>query len=148
MSVVSYSSAQARVLIHFMFKVKYCHRIFEDKQVEKRCGEILQEAAREHGMRVDCIGFDKDHLHGIFDIGLLPVWQAVKVLKGRTAKYLLKEFPHLKKKYFWGSGLWNPSYWADSVGPANYQTIQNYVQNQGKNFKPIILTGQTKLKLN
>ena len=134
-------------MVHLMFKVKYCHKIFDDKRVEKRCAEVFQEAASEYGMQVDCIGFDRDHLHAIVNIGLLAVWQAVKLLKGRTAKFLLREFAYLKKKYFWNSGLWNPSYWADSVGAASYDTIQNYVKNQGQQ-KPTILPGQTRLTNN
>ena len=125
------------MMVHVMFKVKYCHKIFDDVRVEKRCAEILRETACEYGMQVDCIGFDRDHLHAIVDIGLLAIWQAVKLFKGKTAKLLLREFPHLKRQYFWASGLWNPSYWADSVGAASYEAIQNYVKNQGKKPEPI-----------
>jgi putative transposase len=117
-------------MVHLMFKVKYCHAIFKNPRVEKRCAEVLEEAAQAHGMRIDTIGFGKDHLHALCDIGLNSADNAVRYLKGRTAKYLLREFPEMKRRYFWGSGLWNPSYWADSVGMAQYETIKSYVQRQ------------------
>jgi REP element-mobilizing transposase RayT len=36
----------------------------------------------------------------------------------------------LKKRYFWGSGLWNPATYFDSVGN-NASAVRKYVKNQG-----------------
>ncbi len=54
------SSANGRALFHFMFKVKYCHKIFDDKQVKNRCETIFREVAQEHGFEIGEIGFDRD----------------------------------------------------------------------------------------
>jgi putative transposase len=55
----------------------------------------------------------------------------VKKLKGTSAKYLLREFPKVKRRYFWGSGLWNPGYFCVTVGDSYYETTKAYVKKQG-----------------
>ena len=56
-----------------------------------------------------------------------------KKLKGYVAKKLLKKFPWLKKQYFWGSGLWNPSYYMAS--PKDVAALDRYLRKQ-KYFDP------------
>ena len=51
-----------------------------------------------------------------------------KLLKGYIAKKFFEFFPEAKKKYFWDSGLWNPSYYIGS--PRNLQDTINYIKNQ------------------
>ena len=50
--------------------------------------------------------------------------------KGYAAKMLLREFPWLKRQYFWGGGLWNPSYYFDSLG-SDLAKLSEYVRRQG-----------------
>ncbi len=54
--------------------------------------------------------FDRDHIHMIIDMGLYSKHELAKKLKGYTASKLFKLEPWIKKKWFWGSGLWNPAY--------------------------------------
>jgi len=136
---VSYSSSIGRNTLHMGFKVKYCHKIFDDKEVEKRCAEIFHEVSEKYGLIMDEIGFDRDHVHIDIDGG--PNYapkDIAKQLKGTSGRKLLKEFPYLKKKYFWGSGMWNPSYYFDSIGSRTKKEIDIYIRNQGnKTPKPI-----------
>jgi REP element-mobilizing transposase RayT len=53
-------------------------------------------------------------------------------LKGNSGYRLPREFPYLKHKYFWGSGLWSPVYYFDGVGERTCSEIDVYVRNQGK----------------
>ncbi len=129
----SWSSSVGAVITHYTFKVKYCHRVFEDARVEKRCGEIFREVAAEIGADLVELGFDRDHVHFILMTG--PVgepWQIAKKFKGVSAHKLLREFPYLKQKYFWGSGLWSPAYYFESLGTKDYERTRLYVRNQGK----------------
>lgn len=125
------SSANGRALFHFMFKVKYCHNIFDDEQVKNRCDVIFQEVAQEKGFEIVERGFDRNHVHSLIEIGVYSRPQIAKFLKGTSAKKLLREFPYLKWQYFWGSGVWNPSYWGDAVGE-DEQRVTPYIKNQGK----------------
>ena len=144
-SSVSYSSSIGRNTLHMGFKVKYCHRIYDDKQVEKRCAEIFREASEKYGLVLHEIGFDRDHVHIDVDGG--PNYapkDIAKLLKGISGRKLLKEFPYLKKKYFWGSGLWNPSYYFDSIGDKTKEEIDKYIRSQG-NKTPRLAQGQRTL---
>ena len=38
-------------------------------------------------------------------------------------------FPEIKKKYFWGGKLWTQSYFVETIGNADEDTIRKYVQN-------------------
>lgn len=136
---VSYSSSIGRNTLHMSFKVKYCHEIFDDKQVQKRCAEVFWEANKKHGFQIDEIGFDRNHVHIDVDCG--PNYapkDIAKLLKGTSGRKLLKEFPYLKKKYFWGSGLWSPSYYFDSIGSKTKEEIDEYIRNQGRKTPKLI----------
>ena len=142
---VSYSSSIGRNTLHMGFKVKYCHKIFDDKQVEKRCAEIFRELDEKDGLKIGEIGFDRDHVHIDVDGG--PNYapkDIAKLLKGTSGRKLLKEFPYLKKKYFWDSGIWNPSYYFDSIGSITKEMMDEYIRNQG-NKSPILAKGQCTL---
>jgi len=124
------SSANGRALFHFMFKVKYCHNIFDDEQVKNRCETIFRKVAQEKDFVIMEIGFDRNHVHVLIEIGVYSRPQIAKFLKGTSAKKILCEFPYLKQDFFWGSGLWNPSYWGDAVGE-DEQRVTPYIKNQG-----------------
>ena len=132
-SIKSYSSSVGKNVMHMCFKAKYCHKVFDDERVKGRCAEILQDAARRHGVSIRELGFDRDHVHITVDAGPnhSPASMA-KILKGNSGYRLLREFPYLKRKYFWGSGLWSPAYYFDSLGERTCSEIDAYVRNQGE----------------
>ena len=59
-----------------------------------------------------------------------------KLLKGTSGYRLLKEFPQMKSKYFWGSGLWGSQVYFDSTG-RDADDMRAYVRNQLGNKKQI-----------
>jgi putative transposase len=125
---VRYSSAVGEAWMHCMFKIKYCHKIFDDPLIREAMFQLLEEAAKFYDIPLREVGFDSDHLHFIVDIALYSRPEIAKRLKGYTAKKFLEKFPEIKKKYFWGSGLWNPSYYIGS--PRNLESTVKYVMNQ------------------
>ena len=62
-----------------------------------------------------------------------------KAFKGTSGKKILQEFPEIKRKYFWGSGLWGGQAYGDSVG-RDPTIIRNYVKNQGVGRKEMPLS--------
>lgn len=127
--LISYSSSIGRAVFHIGFKAKYCHKIFGIEEVRNRCREIFLSVAKKHKIPVYKIGFDDDHVHFEADIGLKSIPEIAKLFKGTSGYKLLKEFPWLKKKYFWGSGLWSPVVYFDSVGQ-NHEIISDYIASQ------------------
>lgn len=140
----SYSSSRGNNSLHLSMKAKYCHRIFDDKKVEGRCREILHEVGDKYRIKINEIGFDGDHVHMDVDGG--PNYapkDLAKLFKGTSGRKLLKEFPYLKRRYFWGSGLWSPAYYFDSLGEKTKEEIDEYIRNQGKKTRKIVMGQQT-----
>ena len=140
-----HSSSVGRNVLHLRFKAKYCHEIFNDMQVEKRCEEIFREVSEQKRWLLREIGFDRDHVHITIDAGTKGPEDVAKALKGTSGKKLLKEFPYLKKKYFWGSGLWSPSIYFDSLGEKTIVEMDNYTRNQGMPKPCSFSFGQSRL---
>lgn len=127
------SSSIFRMEAHLSFKVKYSHNVFDIVEFKQRCHELLLEAAAKVGVELGVIGFERNHVH--MDAQWLKITLSVdkisKALKGTTGRRLLREFLGVKKKYFWGSGLWSPTIYGDSMGREPTQ-IREYIRNQGK----------------
>ncbi len=126
------SSSVFRIEAHLSFKTKYCHDVFDIVEFKDRCTELLLEAAAEMGVEITEIGFDRNHVHMDIQWMLitLSVDQIAKKLKGTTGRKLLQEFPGVKKRFFWGSGLWSPVIYGDSLGREPEQ-LREYIRNQG-----------------
>jgi len=54
---VRYSFAVGEAWLHAMFKVKYCHKIFDDEFYREGMRTLLLEAAYEYGIELGVIGF-------------------------------------------------------------------------------------------
>ena len=50
--------------------------------------------------------------------------------KKYLSKRVFKLYLETKKQYFWGGKFWIESYFVESIGNANGETISKYVQNQ------------------
>ena len=138
-----HSSSVGRNVLHMSFKAKYCHEVFNDVQVEKRCEEIFRKVSEEHRWILREIGFDMDHVHITIDAGTKGPEDVAKALKGTSGRKLLKEFPYLKKEYFWGSGLWSPVVYFDSLGERTIIEMDDYTRNQGMPKKYSFRPGQS-----
>ena len=140
-----HSSSVGRNLLHLCFKAKYCHPIFNDKEVEKRCEQIFREVSESYNWVVREIGFGSDHVHSTIDAGTKGPEDVAKALKGVSGRKLLAEFPYLKKQYFWGSGLWSPALYFDSIGERTVAEMDHYVRNQRKEQRKTPSPRQSKL---
>ena len=71
-----------------------------------------------------------DHVHLLVNCSpqfFIP--DAIKRLKGQTAKKLFELFPDIKKS-LWGGHLWNPSYCAVSVSDRSIEQVKQYIREQ------------------
>jgi len=112
-----------------MFKIKYCHKIFDDKEVRVYVAELFFLISTLYDMPIKKMGFGDDHVHLQVNIKLKSKPDAAKILKGITANKIFKQFPEIKKKFFWDSGFWNPAYLMDNIG-SNESSISNYISTQ------------------
>ena len=94
------------------------------------------------GVKLETIGFDKDHLHMVMSIP--PKYSIASVmgkLKSQSASQLRKAFPWLTKVYWNENIVWLPGFFVSSVG-VDEETIIKYVELQGRQD-----SGQLQLKL-
>ena len=130
-SYTHYSSSIGRAMMHMCFVCKYRHKIFRFEEIKSRCTELFYSVAEQYGMKIEELGFDKDHVHMLVDLGnkQSPA-NAAKLFKGISARYLMKEFLWLREKYFWSGHLWSPAYFFDGVGQNTYDNMKRYVKAQ------------------
>lgn len=115
---------------HIVWCVKYRHKILTPK-IEKRLYEILNKIAEDNNFQIlECNG-DLDHIHLLINCSpqhYIP--DMIKVLKGVSARLLMKEYEEELKKKLWGGHLWNPSYFVATVSENTEEQTRKYIQNQ------------------
>ena len=110
-----YSSANGELWAMATFKIKYCHKIFDNITVRQTTDALFHEAFEYYHISCQKLAFDSDHIHMIIEMGLYSKPEVAKKLKGFVGRKLLQQLPWIKKTKFWGSGFWNPAYDIRSV---------------------------------
>ena len=142
--IKKYAHGLSRIYVHMSFKVKYSHEVFEIKEFMESCEECFKSIAEEHDIDMISLGFDANHTHVISDLGKYSEPKLRKIFKGISGHKLLKQFPEIKRKYFWESGLWGRQYYCYSIG-SDMRVLQRYIEKQ-KFFKIAIDQIQTTLQ--
>lgn len=71
-----------------------------------------------------------DHIHILADCKpQLCLSDAIKVLKGNTARWLFLKHPEIKNS-LWGGHLWNPSYFVVTVSDRSLDQVKQYIDTQ------------------
>ena len=120
-----YSSAVGEIWVMATFKIRYCHKLFDNPGIRELMEALLSLAFQYYKISCKKIAFDSDHVHMIIDLGLYGKTQIAKMLKGYTAKRIFEFMPWLKNDrwnggYFWNSGFWNPAYDIRSINDMDF----------------------------
>lgn len=122
------SHAIYRCEYHFVWVPKYRYHVLV-KDIKPRLKEILTELCEWLDITIIEGAICSDHVHMYISVPpKLSPSQVMKVLKGKSAERLRKEFPELLKKY-WGLHIWARGYFVSTVG-IDRETIKNYVRKQ------------------
>ncbi|WP_084665106.1 IS200/IS605 family transposase [Thermanaeromonas toyohensis] len=106
---------------HIVFCPKYRHEVIKDG-VAKAIKDVVQGICATYG----------------YDLIQVAPAEIVKRLKSITANRIFAAFPDMKKKHFWGSGLWSRGYYIGTGGNVAAETIRRYIETQkslGKEVK-------------
>ncbi|KAB2864333.1 MAG: IS200/IS605 family transposase [Anaerolineae bacterium] len=96
--------------------------------IEARLKEILQEAALEQRCEIIELEVMPDHVQLLCEVDpQYGIHRFVKLLKGRSSRYLRQEFPELRSRL---PTLWTNSYFVATVGGAPLAIINQYIENQ------------------
>ena len=97
-------------------------------EVATEVNHLLEAVCRERRWPVISKEIQPDHIHLFVSIPpATAVADAVKVLKGVSARHLFHRFPVLKRRLR-GGHLWSPSYYVGTAGTVSAATIQRYIE--------------------
>ena len=112
---------------HIIWCPKYRRKVLVDG-IDIELKRLIREKCDEHNWELENLEVMPDHVH-IF-IKCKPtdsVAYIVAQIKGYTSHALKQLFPSLNSRL---PNLWTRSYYAESVGIINEETIKRYIENQ------------------
>ena len=90
---------------------------------------LIEAIGLERQWSILALEVQPDHIHLFVSIPpATSVADAIKILKGITARKLFVKFPELKKQLR-GGHLWSPSYYVGTAGNVSSETIQKYIES-------------------
>ena len=122
------SHAVYRCEYHFVWVPKYRYQVLVN-EIKARLKAILTKLCEWLDITIIEGAICSDHIH--MYISVPPKYspsQVMKLLKGKSAYRLRKEYPELGQKY-WGMHLWARGYFVSTVG-VDREIIKKYVKEQ------------------
>lgn len=114
---------------HIIWCPKYRRKVLVNG-IDKRLKDLIIQWQDELQYKIIEIEVMPEHIHLLIhttpDIAIPSL---IKTLKGRTARILRKEFPHLKTQI---PNLWTKSKFVATVGSVSLDVIKKYIENQKK----------------
>ena len=90
--------------------------------------ELLESICAERKYEILSLEIQPDHLHLFVSFPpSVSIADAVRVLKGASARMLLMRHPELKNE-LWAGHLWSPSYYVGTAGSVSVETIKSYIE--------------------
>ncbi|MFT5260777.1 MAG: putative transposase [Saprospiraceae bacterium] len=119
-----------RLMYHFVWIPKYRHKVFAEPYRSSLKG-IIEKIGYDYDIEVVELEIPPDHIHMVMrgEPKLSPS-KVMQIIKSISSREFFHLYPEIKKKYFWGGKLWTQSYFVETIGNANEDTIRAYVQNQ------------------
>ena len=110
-----------------VFCPKYRKAILTGAVVETLNG-LLEQICQERNWTILSKELQPDHVHLFVSLPpAIAVADAVKILKGVTARRLFQQIPVLKRQLRNGH-LWSPSYSVGTAGNVSAETIRRYIE--------------------
>ena len=114
---------------HIVWTTKYRKSVFIGI-IEQDVKNYLIETLKSLDMGILAMEVMPDHIHLLVDCKpQLRLSDAIKILKGNTARWLFLKHPEVKGK-LWGGHLWNPSYFVATVSDRSLEQVTNYINSQ------------------
>lgn len=114
---------------HLVWAPKYRKWVLQG-EIRKRVEELFREISEHHGLEIDELAVDRDHVHILLSFPpKYSISKVVGVLKAVSAKEIRREFPSVKR-HLWGGEFWEDGYFARTVGDrVTHDIIKKYIQH-------------------
>ncbi|MCD7735759.1 MAG: IS200/IS605 family transposase [Lachnospiraceae bacterium] len=117
------------LMYHIVWCTKYRKAIFQGG-IETELSAYLQKTAGDLQMDILAMEVMPDHIHMLVSCKpQLRLSDAIKILKGNSARWLFLAHPEMKGQ-LWGGHLWNPSYFVVTVSDRSQEQITRYIETQ------------------
>ena len=117
-------------MYHFVWIPKYRRKVFTEPYRETMKA-IIYKAGFDYDIDIVELEIPEDHIHMVVrsEPKVSPS-DIMQIIKSISAREFFKCYPDIKRRYFWGGKLWTQSYFVETIGNANEETIRKYVQEQ------------------
>ena len=117
-------------MYHFVWIPKYRRKVFTEPYRETMKA-IIYKAGFDYDIDIVELEISEDHIHMVVrsEPKVSPS-DIMQIIKSISAREFFKCYPDIKRRYFWGGKLWTQSYFVETIGNANEETIRKYVQEQ------------------
>ena len=130
MQTKSTKHSQYSIWYHLVWCSKNRKPILVDA-VEVETKKLIAEICISEEWEIGAIEVMPDHIHLFLSAPpTISPTEIVKRLKSITAISLFYRFPDLKKRSFWGSGLWGKGYYVGTAGTVTAETVKRYIAEQ------------------
>ena len=117
-------------MYHFVWIPKYRHKVFMEPY-RTTMKAIIKKIGHDYDIEIVELEIPEYHIHMVIrSIPKQSPSDVMQIVKSITAREFFRIYPEIKKKYFWGGKLWTQSYFVETIGNANEETIRKYVQDQ------------------
>jgi len=112
---------------HVVWCPKYRRKVLIGP-IETRLKEIIAQVCLECRAEVETLEVMPDHVHLLVSVDpQFGIHRLMKLIKGRSSRFLRQEFPALKRKL---PSLWTNSYFVSTTGGAPLSLIKEYIEQQ------------------
>ncbi len=115
-----------------MFVSKCRFKVFRKEITREVIRKAIYQIAESNGIEIKELAFGEDFAHIHMEVNVpntIKVSAAVQIMKSYSAYVLFIKIPNFRKLYPRGR-FWSGYYSNGSVGPANEETVRNYIRNQ------------------
>jgi putative transposase len=103
--------------------------------VDVRLKQIIAEVCQDHDALVEEMEVMPDHVHLLVSVDpQLGIHRLVRLIKGRSSRFLRQEFPRLKTRL---PTLWTNSYFVSTTGGAPLELVKKYIEGQKRGEKSL-----------
>lgn len=115
---------------HLVLVIKYRKKVITD-DISNRLKEIFIYISSKYNIKLVGWNHDRDHVHILF-LGEpnTELSKFINAYKSASSRLIKKEYPLLKEQ-LWEEYFWSRSFCLLTVGDANSEIIQEYIQSQG-----------------
>ena len=117
---------------HIVWTPKYRYRVLQG-DLSSLLQRDIYGLSSHKDVLIEELNIQDDHIHMLCSIPpKVSLSNYLGYLKGKTAIKILRNYPNLRKKTYWGNHFWSRGYFVSTVG-LDEDLIRRYIQYQEKN---------------